>query len=111
TTNASGGRHYTITTGKDDNQDTVVNDRPAGALRNGATAPGLLTFNFNVSKAIFFGPAPAGNRNGSTRKNVNVFANMTNAFNRPNYNPPSGVMTPPNFGRSTSAADPREIEV
>jgi hypothetical protein len=102
------GRHYTITTGKDDNMDTVVNDRPAGAARNGAQSTGALTFNFNISKAIFFGGA--GGAKGP-RKNMNVFANMTNAFNHPNYNPPSGVMTSPNFGKATSAGDPREIEI
>jgi hypothetical protein len=103
-------RHYSITTGKDDNMDTVINDRPPGVARNAGESPGSLLFNFNISKAIFFGAPAAGNRQGS-RKNANVFANMTNAFNRPNYNPPSGVMTSPTFGKFTSAGDPREIEV
>src|SRR5262249_38156635 len=84
---------YTITTGKDDNQDTASNDRPLGLSRNSEIAPAQLTFNFNISKAFFFG---AGASNGSTRKNVNAFANLTNAFNRPNYAAPSGVMTSPN---------------
>ena len=109
TMQANDGRKYTVTTGKDDNQDNSVNDRPAGEGRNGTDGPNLLNFNFNISKAFFFGDAPQGG--GSTRTNVNVFANMTNAFNRPNYNPPSGVMTSSNFGRSTSAGNPREIEV
>ena len=100
------GRHYTITTGKDDNLDSSVNDRPAGAKRNGENGPKFLAFNFNISKAFFFGEAQ-----GSSGKNVNLFANMTNALNRPNYNPPSGVMSSPNFGKSTSAGAPREIEV
>jgi hypothetical protein len=39
-----------------------------------------------------------------------VFANMTNAFNRVHYGTPSGVLTSPNFGKSTSASNPREIE-
>jgi hypothetical protein len=75
-------------------------------VRNGRPSPNFLNFDFNISKAFFFG---AGN-NG-TRTNVNVFANMTNAFNRPNYGIPSGVMTSPNFQRSTNAGNPREIEV
>jgi hypothetical protein len=36
---------------------------------------------------------------------------MVNAFNRVHYGLPSGVMTSPNFGRSTSAVQPREIEI
>jgi hypothetical protein len=107
TMNANNGRNYTITTGRDDNQDNSANDRPAGRLRNGENGPRIINFNFNTSKAFFFGPAT----NGTTRTNVNMFANMTNAFNRPNYNPPSGVMTSPNFGKYTSAGNPREIEV
>jgi hypothetical protein len=35
---------------------------------------------------------------------------MTDAFNHPNYAAPSGIMTSPNFGKSTSAGDPREID-
>jgi hypothetical protein len=108
------GRSYTITTGKDDNMDGNANDRPLGAKRNGGPGVENLNFNFNISKAIFFGggAAAGGNRNGGgSQTNVNIFANITNAFNRPNYAPRAGVMTSPNFGRSTSAADPREFEV
>src|SRR6185295_17841785 len=100
-------RSYAILTGKDDNQDTTVNDRPPGLPRNTGIYPGTITFNFNISKAFFLGTASA---NGATRSNINVFANMTNAFNHPNYAAPSGIMTSPNFGKSTSAGDPREID-
>ena len=109
TMNTTSGRPYTILTGRDDNQDNSINDRPAGLRRNTGTGPKSLSFDFNISKAIFFAEAaPGGN---AIRPNVNIFANMTNAFNRPNYNPPSGIMTSPNFGRSTGAGNPREIEV
>ena len=109
TMNWRSSMRYTVMTGKDDNQDTSVNDRPPGAMRNGAIGPRFLAFNFNISKAFFLGAAKGGN--GSTRSNINVFANMTNAFNHPNYAAPSGIMTSPNFGKTTSAGDPREIEV
>jgi hypothetical protein len=102
------GQAYTIITGRDDNQDTAVNDRPIGLKRNSEDGPNVLNFNFNISKAFFMGD---GGGNGGTRTNINLFANMTNAFNRPNYARPSGIMTSPNFGRSTSAGNPREIEV
>jgi hypothetical protein len=107
TMSRGGRRRYTIMTGKDDNQDNTINDRPPGVGRNTGVAPGTLTFNFNISKAFFFGN---GNGNGATT-NVNLFANMTNAFNHPNYTQPSGIMSSPNFGRSTNAGDPRQIEV
>jgi hypothetical protein len=105
---ADSGRAYTITTGRDDNNDTQVNDRPPGGKRFGERGPAFFTVDFNISKAFFFGAARAGG--GVSRTNVNVFINMTNAFNRTNLGQPSGVMTSPNFGRSTSAENPREIE-
>ena len=46
---------------------------------------------------------------GATRTNANVFANMTNAFNHPNYAAPSGVMSSPNFGKSTSAGEEAQV--
>ena len=103
---ANSGRNYSITTGSDDNKDTNTNDRPPGVPRNSATGPKYLNFNFNVSKAIYLDGPSAG-----TRKNVNVFVNLTNAFNRVHYGTPSGVITSPDFGRSTSADSPREIEL
>jgi hypothetical protein len=107
TMSADSGRPYSITTGKDDNMDGTVNDRPPGHQRNTERGPKFLVFNFNISKAFFFG----GTANGGTRTNLNAFANMTNAFNNINYGPRSAVMTSPNFGLSTSALDPRQIEV
>lgn len=99
---ANSGRHYTITTGRDDNRDTNLTDRPPGVPPNSERGPRYVNFDLNISKAFFLG--------GSSGTNVNVFANMTNALNRVHYGTPSGVMTSPNFGRSTSAQDPREIE-
>jgi hypothetical protein len=101
------GEHYTITTGRDDNRDGSINDRPAGIGRNGENGPKYINVDFNISKAFFLGAAATG----GTRTNVNVFANMVNAFNRVHYGLPSGVLTSPNFGRSTSAVQPREIEI
>jgi hypothetical protein len=100
---ASSGRYYSVTTGLDDNRDGNVNDRPAGLPPNTERGPAFMDFDFNISKAFFF-------RQSGTGPNVNVFANMTNAFNHVHYGTPSGVLTSPNFGRSTSASNPRQIE-
>jgi len=102
----NGARRYGITTGTDDNMDGEANDRPPGVERNSEFGPGLLQFDFSFSKAFFFGDSSAG----SSRANVNLFINATNAFNQANYNAPSGVLTSPNFGKITSAGAPREIE-
>lgn len=101
------GRYYTITTGKDDNQDGTKNDRPRGVGRNSAIGPSRLNFDLNISKAFFIGGAGSA----GTRKNVNLFANITNQFNRVHYNNPAASMSSENFGKYTSASDPREVEV
>jgi len=111
TTSVTGPNWYNITTGKDDNRDGTINDRPPGVPRNSGKGPKTVNFDFNISKAFFFsGSNSNGRGSGNTRTNLNVFANMTNAFNRTNYRPQSGVMTSPNFGKFTSAEDPRQIE-
>jgi hypothetical protein len=101
------GRFYDVMTGRDDNRDGNINDRPVGVPRNIARGPRYFNVNFNISKALFL-DATGG---AGVRKNINVFANMINAFNRVHYGVPSGVMTSPNFGRSTSATQPRVVEI
>ena len=101
------GRYYTIVTGRDINRDSNVNDRPPGQAPNTERGPKYFNVDFNISKAFYFRRA-AGSASGM---NVNVFANMTNAFNHVHYNNPSGVMSSPNFRRITSASNPREIEI
>jgi hypothetical protein len=111
TMSANSGNLYNITTGKDDNGDTNINDRPPGILRNSGDGPRFLSFNFNISKAFFIGGTSNGSGVGSSRANVNLYANMNNAFNRTNYGTPNGVMSSPSFGKPNSARNAREIEV
>jgi len=57
---AQSGTRYTITTGRDDNRDGVVNDRPAGVGRNTERGSGTFTMNVNITKQFALG----GPRNG-----------------------------------------------
>jgi hypothetical protein len=100
-------RYYTMTTGLDDNRDSNVNDRPAGIGPNSLQGPRYLNVDLNLSKAFFFG----GGQGATSGTNANVFVNLSNAFNSIHYGTPSGVLTSPSFGQSTSANDPRELEV
>jgi len=100
------GNPYSITTGKDDNGDGVTNDRPPGVPRLSEIGPMSRRVDFNISKAF-----NVGKGRGGAAPNLNVFANMTNAFNRTNFGTPVGVRTSPLFGKSISASNPREIEV
>jgi hypothetical protein len=103
TMRGNSGRYYTITTGVDNNRDSNVTDRPAGVRPSSLRGPRYLNVDFNLSKAFFL--------RGSSGSNANVFVNLTNAFNHVHYGTPSGVLTSPNFGRSTSASNPRQIEM
>jgi hypothetical protein len=105
---AKSGTFYTITTGKDDNKDGVINDRPAGVVKNSETGPNYFDVSFNFSKAVELNRAAGANATGPQ---MNVFANVNNAFNMQHPGLPSGVMTSPFFGRSFNATSPRTIQV
>src|SRR5213075_608340 len=52
---------YNITTGRDDNGDTISNDRPAGVTRNAGRGRTSVDISARLSWRIGFGgPAPAG---------------------------------------------------
>ena len=127
------GLPYNITTGRDDNGDTVSNDRPAGVTRNTARGTATVDIGARLSWSIGFGgaaPPPAGPqvrivRGGDAdplssmgggdmnqkRYGLELYVqgyNLLNHLNALNY---SGVLTSPFFGQATSAAPPRRLEV
>ena len=109
---ARSGTPYTITTGRDDNGDTVSNDRPPGVPRNSETGPGFRSTQINFSKVFFLRSAAGdGGRARGAGAQINVFANISNALNRVNFQRVSGALTSTRFGQPTSAGAPREIEI
>jgi hypothetical protein len=132
---ARSGQPYNITTGRDDNSDTVSNDRPAGVGRNAGRTAGRWDAGARLSWSFGFGQrkdAPGGgpmvimHRIGGDsdasmggfsggadgkRFKVELFAAATNLFNHTNPLAYSGVMTSPFFGRPTSASAPRRVEL
>ena len=111
TINARSGSFYSITTGKDDNKDGVINDRPPGVPKNSEVGPHYFDVSFNFSKAFELNPAAAGGARRCSGPQMNVFANLNNAFNMTHPGTPSGVMTSPFFRKSYNATSPRDIEV
>jgi hypothetical protein len=125
---------YNITTGYDDNGDTISNDRPAGVTRNTGRGNTLIDVSARLTWKIGFGgPATAGSggpqirivRAGSDtnvlgdmmtgdsakRYSVEMYAQAFNVLNHTNALNFSGVETSPFFGQATSAAPPRRIEL
>jgi len=124
---------YNITTGRDDNGDTVSNDRPTGVTRNTGRGSAQIDLGVRLSWSIGFGgPAapPAGPQvrivrgdsadplgtvaggDGASKKYaIELYAQCYNALNHVNAINYSGVLTSPFFGQATSAAAPRRLEV
>jgi hypothetical protein len=112
---AKSGSYYNITTGKDDNKDGAINDRPPGVPKYSELGPHFFNVSFNFSKAFELSRPPGAARQRTSPPTpgaqMNVFANLNNAFNMTHPGIPSGVMTSPFFRRSYNATSPREIEV
>jgi Carboxypeptidase regulatory-like domain len=130
------GSPYNITTGRDDNGDTVFTDRPSGVGRNAATTPGAwdmaarLTYAFGFGErsqsaggggpqvVMIRGGGSAGDLLGSTpgagadtkRVRFELFIGASNILNVVNPIGYSGVMTSPFFMQPTAAAPARKID-
>jgi hypothetical protein len=133
--NASSAPPYTITTGRDDNGDTVSNDRPDGIGRNSARASGRWDVGGRLSYVFGFGTRPGADGPGGQqvimirggaldtpmggftggaddkRWKVELYVAATNIANHTNLLGYSGVMTSPFFGAPTSAGPSRKLEL
>lgn len=103
----SSGRPYNITTGFDDNGDSVVNDRPEGVRRNSERGPNFATVDMRLAKLFSY------RRQGSEEQifGFEVAAEGANLFNRVNLTSFNGIQTSPFFRRANAAHDPRQISV
>lgn len=124
---------YNITTGFDDNGDTVINDRPLGTGRNRARGASRWEIGSRLSWGVDFGPeqqqtggpqvrmvrvgggdgaAPPSLPGMATKKyRLEFYAQAFNVLNHANLGTFSGVMTSPFFGQATSAQSPRRMEL
>ena len=131
---ASSGTPYTITTGFDDNSDTVSNDRPAGVGRNSARGTGQYNLSARLSWGFGFGTreGPATSRatvkvvragdsdilgqlgsirgSGNQRYRTELYLQASNLLNHANLTNFTGVQTSPFFGHATAALPARRFE-
>lgn len=121
---ANSGGPYTITTGTDDNGDSIFNDRPVGTPRNTERVPWRSSLSANVSYTIPIGSSrtPEGGagrggrggppgRGGGRQKGITISVSAQNLMNRANYSGFSGVMTSPYFMQATSVQNPRQFDL
>src|SRR5262249_27774395 len=129
---ASSATPYNITTGFDDNGDTVSNDRPVGVGRNSARGAAQFDFGTRVSWSFGFGKAKESAGGGPQVKVIRgdsdvlssmggaqlankrwrgeLYVQAYNVLNHTNRTNFSGVQTSPFFGYATAALPGRRIE-
>jgi hypothetical protein len=116
------GTPYNITTGFDDNNDSLFNDRPAGISRNGVRTSSQATVTGNLSYAVGLGgvapPSRAiqerergGAAPPAARYRLVFTLAVNNLTNHPNFTGFSGVQTSPFFLTPTAALNPRKVDV
>jgi hypothetical protein len=98
---------FNVTTGFDNNHDTVANDRPPGVTRNTGLASGFAQLDLRWTK--LFRLSPPFNREEDA-KNVDFSIDAFNVFNHPNYSTYVGVTSSPWFGRPVTALSARTIQ-
>lgn len=127
---ASSGAPYTIRTGRDDNGDSIFNDRPAGVGRNTLragwqyTSAGRFAYTIGLGKRTVALPpgititSTGGglslgtfNRPDAPRYRLSFTANVHNLTNHANYIGYSGVMTSPFFMKPTAVDGVRRVDV
>jgi hypothetical protein len=107
------GAPYDITTGSDDNGDSVGNDRPAGVTRNTGQGPGFAQVDLRMTKVFRMLRPPSADPESSKREyrdNFELNVDVFNVFNRTNFVSYVGVLTSSYFGRANAASRPRTLQ-
>ena len=94
---------FNITTGFDDNQDTVANDRPPGVGRNTGHGPGSANVDVRLSKKIRL--------QKESRRELEVGLDAFNVFNHVNFKNFIGTLSSPFFGRASAANQARQLQL
>ena len=103
------GLPYDITTGLDDNNDTVANDRPVGITRNTGRGPATAQLDLRISKSFAVVRVQDGGQQ-QRRDTVDLIVDLFNATNRTNYKSIVGDMSSQFFGRANVAAAARTVQ-
>lgn len=103
-------RPYTITTGRDDNGDSVINDRPFGISRNSERGEWFKQVDASLSWRTKLGKEEANNPLSKIKNQMIFTLNVQNIFNQTNQQNFIGIQTSPFFRQAISAAQPRLIQ-
>jgi hypothetical protein len=103
------GRPYSLITGRDENHDTVADDRPVGVPRNSLQGPGAATVDLRWSKEFFLKADKKGKKSEEV-PSVKIALSAFNVLNRVNYTGYVGNLISP-FFRLPIAARPVQLNV
>src|SRR6266516_4301430 len=102
--NVWSGPPYNITTSKDDNYDTVFNDRPLGLWRNAGRAAGYTDVDLRLTKRWRV-------THSEHAHFVEAAVDVFNIFNHTNFGSYNGVLSSPTFGQPYTANSARQLQV
>jgi hypothetical protein len=100
-----------MTTGLDDNQDGVLNDRPFGVGLRSLRMPSQSTLNLRMAYTLTRTGSGTGPGGQPRRYRVGLTFNAANLTNRNNYGGYSGNLRSPDFMNATMVANPRRVDV
>ena len=104
TLSLTSGRPYSLTTGRDDNRDSLANDRPSGVRRNSLQGPGVANLDVRWTKEF---PLQSKKEEGPQ---VKVAVDAFNVLNRTNYTGYVGNLSSPFFGLPVASRPARRLQ-
>jgi hypothetical protein len=110
TVGLTSGRPYSLTIGRDDNHDTIANDRPLGVRRNRLQGPGAATLDLRWSKEFYLKTAKNGKK-ADEGPTVKIGLSAFNVVNRVNYKGYVGNQSSPFFGLPVAARPARRVQL
>jgi hypothetical protein len=100
------GPPFNITTGRDDNQDGMAIERPAGFTRNTGSGPNTVGLDVRWYREFRFEPSKK-----DKSPSITVSADAFNVLNRVNYQNYIGALTSPFFGRAVATLPARRMQL
>jgi len=104
------GIPFNITTGFDNNGDTVANDRPPGVTRNTGRGPGTMELDVRFTKAFKISHLWNGDQQTDRGHTAEFSVDAFNVTNHTNVTTVVGALSSPFFGRANEAAPARTLQ-
>lgn len=102
------GAPYTLTTGRDDNHDSLALDRPNGVGRNTLEGPGFAQLDLRWSREFYLSKAKQDKGKGPA---LTLGVNALNVTNRVNFSGYIGNLSSPFFGQAVAARPSRRLQL